>query len=100
MYEKIKKMKIPIIDIKKYGGKQVAIVKGKIVASGVTTQEVLEKAKKKLPFVTWRDILLVSVPEGLTVVYPVRNFTNKLNLKKTAEIKETVFVVKQNYQNF
>ncbi len=60
---------IPIIDIKKYGGKQVAIVKGKIVASGITTQEVLKKTKKKLPSATWRDILLVNVPKGLTVVY-------------------------------
>ena len=59
----------PIINVKKYGGKQVAIVRGKIVASGTDTTEVLEKARRKFPHATWRDILLVSVPKGLTVVY-------------------------------
>jgi hypothetical protein len=39
----MKEAKIPIIDIKKYGGKQVAIAKGKIIASGNTTEEVLKK---------------------------------------------------------
>lgn len=65
----MKRAKLPVIDIKKYGGKQVAIVKGKIVASGVTTKEAVEKAKKKYPQANWQDILLVSVPKGLTVVY-------------------------------
>lgn len=65
----MKKLSIPIIDIKKYGGKQVAIVKGKIVASGTETREVLRKTRLRLPRSTWRDILLVSVPTGLTVVY-------------------------------
>lgn len=63
------KKNLPIIDVKKYGGKQVAIVKGKIVASGDTTQETIDKAKKKHPQATWEEILLVSVPKGLTVVY-------------------------------
>jgi hypothetical protein len=31
----------PIIDIKKYGGQQVAIVDGRIVAAGTDTEEVL-----------------------------------------------------------
>jgi hypothetical protein len=65
----MRKFSIPIIDIKKYGGKQVSIFKGKIVTSGNTTQEVLEKTKRQLPQASWRDILLVSVPKGLTVVY-------------------------------
>lgn len=60
---------LPIIDIKKYGGKQVAIVKGKIVASGTDTVKILADAKRRIPHATWRDILLVSVPKGLTVVY-------------------------------
>ena len=64
-----KNIKIPIIDIKKYGGRQVAIVGGRILASGVNTAEVLKSAKKQLPKSTWKDILLVSVPQGLTVVY-------------------------------
>lgn len=61
--------KLPIIDVKKYGGKQVAIVKGKIVASGTETREVLAMAKRRVPSAGWREILLVSVPAGLTVVY-------------------------------
>lgn len=65
----MKEFVTPIIDVKKYGGKQVAIVKGKIVASGDTAQEVLEKAQRKFPKATWRDVLIVSVPEGITVVY-------------------------------
>lgn len=65
----MKKFPTPIIDVKKYGGKQVAIVKGKIVASGTNTQKVLERAKRHFPRASWRDILLVNVPKGLTVVY-------------------------------
>jgi len=65
----MEKSKIPIIDIKKYGGKQVAIIKGKIVASGNTAEEVLKKIRKKIPLTKWQDIILVSVPKGLTVVY-------------------------------
>lgn len=65
----MKKFIAPIIDVKKYGGKQVAIVNGKIVASGDTAKEVLEKAQRKFPKATWRDVLIVAVPEGITVVY-------------------------------
>ncbi len=61
--------KIPTIDIKKYGGRQVAVVRGKIVASGIATPHVLAKAKKVLPAARWKEIVLVSVPKGLTVVY-------------------------------
>ncbi len=59
----------PVINVKKYGGKQVAIVKGKIVASGSTAGEVLNAVRRKSPGATWRDVLLVTVPRGLTVVY-------------------------------
>lgn len=65
----MKKSTIPIIDIKKYGGKQVAVVKGRIVASGTDTREVLKKARIRLPRANWTDIILISVPKGLTVVY-------------------------------
>ena len=65
----MKNLSAPVIDIKKYGGKQVAIVKGKIVASGSTSKEVLTNAKKQFPHAHWQDILLVSVPAGLTIVY-------------------------------
>lgn len=62
-------LKIPIIDIKKYGGKQIAIVNGKIVAAGIDADEILRLVKRRLPKTTWRDILFVSVPKSLTVVY-------------------------------
>lgn len=65
----MRKFVTPVIDVKKYGGKQVAIVRGRIVASGATTKEVLEEVRRKLPASTWRDILLVGVPTGITVVY-------------------------------
>jgi hypothetical protein len=66
-----KGFKIPVIDIQQYGGRQVAIVGGKIVASGTNTKEVINLARKHLPKSTWRDILLVNVPTGLTVVYKI-----------------------------
>jgi len=65
------KFATPVIDIKKYGGRQVAIARGKIIADGRDTQAVLAKAKKRVSRATWRDILLVSVPKGLTVVYRI-----------------------------
>ena len=65
----MKKSLLPTIDIKKYGGQQVAVVDGKIVASGTSTQAVLDAAKRKIPGATWRDILLISVPKSLNVVY-------------------------------
>lgn len=64
-------LRVPVIDVKKYGGKQVAIVGGKIIAVGENTKEVLVNAKRRLPEARWQDILLVSVPSGLTVVYRV-----------------------------
>lgn len=65
------KYKIPTIDIKKYGGKQVAVVQGKIIASGETTREVLENARKKIARSRWEEILLITVPRGLTVIYKI-----------------------------
>lgn len=59
---------IPIIDIKKYGGKRVAVVHGKIVAAGTDTQEIIAEATHKVPGITWRDVVLISVPESLNVV--------------------------------
>ena len=67
----MKKMSTPVIDVKKYGGKQIAIVKGKIVAADATTEKVLKSVRRKLPHATWRDILLVTVPKGTTVAYCV-----------------------------
>ena len=62
-------MQTPVINVKKYGGRQVAIVNGKIIASGMTAAETLAQARRKVPRATWREILLVSVPKGVTVVY-------------------------------
>ncbi len=65
----MKKSILPTIDITKYGGQQVAVVDGKIVAVGIDTQAVIEEAKRKIPGITWQDIILISVPPTLNVVY-------------------------------
>lgn len=67
----MKKMQLPIIDVKKYGGKQVAIVDGKIVGVHNDTRVLVAEVRKKFPGVSWQEILLVSVPKGLTVVYKI-----------------------------
>ena len=67
----MKRNATPPIDVKKYGGKQVGILNGKIVAAGKDAQEVLGKVRKKFPATSWRDVLLVSVPKGITVVYRI-----------------------------
>lgn len=59
----------PIIDIKRYGGRQVAIVRGKIVASGRSTSALLRAAKKKVPGEDHGRIALFLVPKSMTVVY-------------------------------
>lgn len=63
--------KIPIIDIKKYGGKQVAIINGEIAASGKSTREVLKKVRERYPQKDQSEILLFSVPRGLPVIYRI-----------------------------
>ena len=65
----MKKSPLPIIDITKYGGKQVAIVHGKIVATGTDTQALIAEVLRQMPGITWQDILLVSMPPSLNVVY-------------------------------
>jgi hypothetical protein len=65
----MKKSSLPIIDIKKYGGKRVAVVHGKIVAAGTDTQKIVAEATRKVPGITWRDVILISVPQSLNVVY-------------------------------
>lgn len=61
--------KIPTIDIQKYGGKQVAIFDGRIVAVGRTLQEVINRAKRRIPSKPLQEISIVSVPKSLTVIY-------------------------------
>jgi orotate phosphoribosyltransferase-like protein len=67
----MKKISIPIIDVKKYGGKQVAIVDGKIAASGRTLKEVIQIVKKQIPSKPLTEIRIFSVPETLAVIYYV-----------------------------
>lgn len=59
----------PVIDIKKYGGKQVAIVDGKIIASSKTLAGVLRSAQKKVPKRPLHEIKIFSVPKSLYVIY-------------------------------
>ena len=61
----------PVIDVKKYGGKQVAIVEGKVIASGATLGEVLRRASKKAPSKPIHEIKVFSVPKTLSVIYYV-----------------------------
>lgn len=63
--------KIPVIDIKKYGGRQVAIVDGQIVAVGRTLKNVLERAQKVMPLKPLHEIKVFSVPQTLSVIYHV-----------------------------
>jgi len=60
---------IPIIDIKKYGGKQVAIFDGKIITSGRTLEEVIKRVKKLLPLKPLQEVRIFSVPKTLSVIY-------------------------------
>ncbi|MEK7542128.1 MAG: DUF5678 domain-containing protein [Patescibacteria group bacterium] len=65
------KTTLPTIDVKKYGGKQVAIVEGKVVASGDTLGEVLRRASKKVPSRPLHEIKVFAVPKTLSVIYYV-----------------------------
>ena len=60
---------IPTIDVKRYGGKQVAIVDGEIIAEGTTSREVIEKAREQVPSRPLRDIKVLAVPRTLDVIY-------------------------------
>ena len=65
----MKKPTIPIIDIKKYGGKQVAIVDGKIIASGQTLEGVIKRVKKLGFSRPLQEVRIFSVPKTLSVIY-------------------------------
>lgn len=62
---------IPTINIKKYGGKEIAILNGKIIAVGKSLPHVIQKLKKERPSQPLREVLFLSVPRGLTVIYYV-----------------------------
>lgn len=61
--------KIPLIDIKKYGGRQVAIVEGKVIAAGNTLEEVIRRAQRHMPSRPLQEIKIFSVPKTLSVIY-------------------------------
>ncbi|MFY9462649.1 MAG: DUF5678 domain-containing protein [Candidatus Sungiibacteriota bacterium] len=65
----MKKNNIPVIDVKKYGGKQIAIASGRIIASGRTLSEVLQRAKIIAPVKPLSEIRIFSVPKTLSVIY-------------------------------
>ncbi len=67
----MKRIKTPIIDVKKYGGKQVAVANGKIIAVGRTSQEVIDRAKKRMPLKPLNEISILAVPKTLSVIYHV-----------------------------
>ena len=67
----MKKIKTPIIDVKKYGGKQVAIMDGQIIATGRNLKEVLQKAKRIAPSRPLSEISIFAVPQTLSVIYYV-----------------------------
>jgi Family of unknown function (DUF5678) len=58
----------PIIDIKKYGGQQVAIVDGRVVASSRTLEEVIKKARG-YPSIPLHDIKVFVVPVTVHTIY-------------------------------
>lgn len=61
--------KMPVVDWTKYRGKQIAVIGGKIVASGYRATEVFQKAKEKYPKKTGEEIILGSVPKYRVVAY-------------------------------
>jgi hypothetical protein len=58
-----------IIDIKTYGRQQVAIVDGRVVASGRSLDDVLKKARQLFPDRPLADIAVFAVPKTLNVIY-------------------------------
>lgn len=63
----------PTIDVKKYGGKQVAILDGKIIAAGRNLKEVINRIKKHKLSCPLSEISIFSVPKTLSVIYYVKN---------------------------
>lgn len=64
--------KTPLIDVKKYGGKQVAILEGKIITSGKTLDEVIKHVKRLSPSQPLNEIQIFSVPKTLSAIYHAR----------------------------
>lgn len=60
---------VPAINVKKYGGKQVAILDGKVIASGRTLEEVIRRVRKTAPKRALHEFKIFSVPQTLAVIY-------------------------------
>lgn len=67
-------LRLSSIDIEKYGGKQVALLNGDIVASGETLEEVIAQVKRVLPEQPLRDVEFLIVPRTLSVIYYANRF--------------------------
>lgn len=61
--------KMPVVDWGKYRGKQIAVVNGKVIASGYRATQVFQQAKDKYPDKTGEEIILGTVPRHRIVAY-------------------------------
>lgn len=66
---KQKIIKTPTINVKKYGGKQVAILNGRIAASAKNLEELIDKIKKTKKGKPLSEFQIFSVPKTLSVIY-------------------------------
>ena len=73
MKQNKEKVVFPIIDVKKYGGKQIAILDGKIIAVGRNLKEIINRVKKFKPSCPLSEVHIFSVPKTLSVIYYVKN---------------------------
>jgi hypothetical protein len=61
----------PIIGIKTYGGQQVALVDGRVVASGRTLEEVIKKASELYSSKPLHEMKVFAVPVTFHTIYDV-----------------------------
>lgn len=69
---KQKTVKTPSINVKKYGGKQVAILNGRVAVSAKNLEELLNKIKKTKKNKELSEFQIFSVPKTLSVIYYAR----------------------------
>lgn len=69
MVKRSQKNKIPVVDFSKFRGKELAIVDGKVAASGRSSKEAFKKAKELFPQKATKEIVLLSVPKEKIFVY-------------------------------
>lgn len=62
---------MPTIDVRQYGGKQVAIADGKIIASGRSLADVVAQVRKIAPARPLNEVKIFAVPRTLAVIYYV-----------------------------